>query len=103
MTNDIDRNRTMTYVVLDPTNEAAPPVTQLAPRLPTLAGKKIGFISNGKVGTVGYFAHLERLLKAEMGASEVILRLKSNASKPADDHIIEEIPQWDVVIAGIGD
>ena len=31
------------------------------------------------------------------------MRLKSNASKPADDHIIEEILQWDVVIAGIGD
>ena len=29
----------------------------------TLAGKTIGFISNGKEGTKGFFAHLERILR----------------------------------------
>jgi hypothetical protein len=93
----------MAYIVLDPTNEATPPVIQLAPRPTSLAGKKVGFISNGKVGTVGYFAHLEKMLKEEFGVAEVVTRLKSNASKPADQHIIDEVEQWQAVVTGIGD
>ena len=55
----------MTFRVLDPTAEKAPPAGQLAPRLATLEGKTIGFISNGKEGTKGFFAHLDRLLREE--------------------------------------
>ncbi len=43
----------MTFRVLDPTPEKAPPAGQLAPRLDTLQGKTIGFISNGKEGNQG--------------------------------------------------
>ena len=43
----------MTFRVLDPTPEKAPPAGHLAPRLATLEGKTIGFISNGKEGTKG--------------------------------------------------
>jgi len=93
----------MTYLVLDPTNEANPPVTQLAQRPASLQGKTIGVITNGKVGTVGYFKHLEQMLKAELGVAEVIVRLKSNASKPADQHIIDRVGEWDAVVTGIGD
>ena len=46
----------MTFRVLDPTPEKAPPAGQLAPRLATLEGKTVGFISNGKEGTKGFFA-----------------------------------------------
>jgi hypothetical protein len=45
------RRRLMPLQVLDPTNETAPRLGQLAPRLDGLAGKTIGFISNGKEGT----------------------------------------------------
>lgn len=93
----------MTYVVLDPTSETTAPVAMLAPRPTSLAGKTVGFISNGKVGTVGYFAHLEQMLKDEFGIAEVVTRLKSNASKPADQQIIDEVEQWHAVVAGIGD
>ena len=40
----------MTYRVLDPTNETAPPLGQTAPRQASLAGKTIGIVSNGKQG-----------------------------------------------------
>lgn len=93
----------MTIQVLDPSSETATALSEAAPRLPSLAGKTVGFISNGKEGTAGYFGHLEALLKSEFGVSEVVFRVKSNYSAPADPHIVAEIPQWDAVISGIGD
>jgi hypothetical protein len=93
----------MTFRVLDPT--AGEPVAsgQRAPRLATLAGKTVGFISNGKVGTKGFFAHLERILREEYRVANVVSRTKSNYSAPADAHIVAEIRQWDAVVSGIGD
>ena len=41
----------MTLRVLDPTNETAPPLGEPAPRLDTLAGKTVGFISNASCAT----------------------------------------------------
>jgi len=93
----------MTIRVLDPTAGEPAATGQLAPRLPTLKGKTVGFISNGKVGTKGFFAHLDRLLREEHGVAQVVSRTKSNYSAPADARIVAEIKSWDAVITGIGD
>jgi hypothetical protein len=93
----------MSFQVLDPTPEKAPPVGALAPRLDTLKGKTVGFISNGKEGTKGFFTHLERMLKEDHGVAKVVFRTKSNYSAPADPHIAAEVRQWDAVISGLGD
>jgi hypothetical protein len=93
----------MALQVLDPTNETVPPLGQPAPRLTGLAGKTVGFISNGKEGTQGFFAHLERILREEFGVADVIRRVKSNYSAPADRDIVDEIRRWQAVVTGIGD
>ncbi|MSO77842.1 MAG: hypothetical protein EXQ87_13190 [Alphaproteobacteria bacterium] len=93
----------MNFRVLDPTNEAAPKAGGRAPRLASLKGKTVGFISNGKEGTKRYFAHLEAMLRAELGVAEIVMRTKSNYSAPADAPIMAEVEQWDAVVAGIGD
>ena len=93
----------MTFRVLDPTPEKSAPRGQLAPRLASLQGSRIGFISNGKEGTKGFFAHLERLLREEHGVADVVSRTKSNYSAPADAAIAAEIKSWNAVISGIGD
>lgn len=93
----------MSFQVLDPTPEKAPPVGQLAPRLDTLKGKRIGFISNGKEGTKGFFRHLDQILREEYGVAEIVSRTKSNYSAPADAHIVAEIKNWDAVVSGLGD
>ena len=93
----------MTFQVLDPTNESKAAVGQPAPRPASLAGKTVGFISNGKVGTKGFFGHLEKILREEYGVANVVSRTKSNYSAPADAHIVAEIRQWDAVVSGIGD
>jgi len=92
----------MDLQVLDPTNETIPPLGQPAPRLASLAGTTIGFISNGKEGTKGFFAHLDTMLR-DAGVAHVVTRVKSNYSAPADPHIAAEITGWDAVITGIGD
>ena len=93
----------MTLQVLDPTNEMVSPLGQPAPRPATLAGKTVGVISNGKEGTKGFFAHLDRMLREELGAAVVITRVKANYSAPAEAPILEEAKGWDAAITGIGD
>lgn len=93
----------MAIRVLDPTNERSLAAAAAARRLDTLEGKTVGFISNGKEGTKGFFAHLDRMLRQDMGVANVVLRVKSNYSAPADTHIVDEIRQWHAVVTGIGD
>ena len=93
----------MVFEVLDPTNESAPPLGQLAPRPASLRGKTVGFISNGKEGTKGYFAHLDRMLREEFGVARIVGYVKSNYSAPADGYIVTEIANWDAIVTGIGD
>jgi hypothetical protein len=93
----------MALQVLDPTNETVPPLGQPASRPASLAGKTVGFISNGKEGTRGFFAHLDRMLRDEYGVADVIMRVKSNYSAPADADIFDEIKRWHAVVTGIGD
>ena len=93
----------MVLQVLDPTNETTPPVGRPAPRLASLAGKTVGVISNGKEGTAGFFAHFDRMLREEFGVAEVIRRVKSNYSAPADPDIVDELRRWQAVVTGIGD
>ncbi len=89
--------------VLDPTNETTPPLGKPAPRLASLAGKTVGFISNGKEGTAGFFAHLDRILREDFGVAEVVRRTKSNYSAPADPDIVDELRRWQAVVTGVGD
>jgi hypothetical protein len=93
----------MGFQVLDPTNEAAVPLGQLAVRPGSLHGKTVGFISNGKEGSKGYFAHLDRMLRHEFGVASVVSLTKSNYSAPADGWIVGEIANWDAIVTGIGD
>ena len=89
--------------VLDPTNENKAAGVQPAARTPSLAGKTVGFISNGKEGTRGYFTRLERMLREELHVANVVWRTKSNYSEPADAPIVDEIRNWQAVVAGVGD
>jgi hypothetical protein len=89
--------------VLDPTHEMKAAGSQPAPRPASLAGKTVGLISNGKEGTKGYFAQLDRMLRDELGVANVIWRTKSNYSAPADQHIVDEIKNWHAVVTGVGD
>ena len=93
----------MSLEILDPTHEAHAAAFTLPPRPASLAGATVGFVSNGKEGTKGFFAHLDRMLREEFGVAEVVLRTKSNYSAPAEAEIIREAAHWDLAVAGLGD
>ena len=93
----------MTIRVLDPSNERHAADARLAERAVSLRGKTVGFISNGKEGTKGYFKHLERITDALEDVANVVWRTKSNYSAPAEAEIVDEIKKWQAVVAGVGD
>ncbi len=93
----------MSMTVLDPSFEEDAATVVLPQRPHSLAGATVGFISNGKQGTKGFFAHLERLLRDEWGVAEVVYRTKRNYSAPAETELINEAAGWAATFAGIGD
>ena len=93
----------MTIRVLNPASESMAVALEAAPRLQSLKGKTVGLISNGKEGTAGFFAHVDRLLRERYEVAEVILRTKSNYSAPAENEIIDDAKNWDLAITGLGD
>lgn len=93
----------MSIEVLDPTHESVTTRTELPARPATLVGATVGFISNGKEGTKGFFAHLDRQLRERFGVASVVLRTKPNYSAPAPAALIVEAGAWDLAITGLGD
>lgn len=93
----------MNFRVLDPTSEAEAAEMALAPRIGDLVGRTVGVISNGKEGTRGFFRHLDEMLRSEFGVAEVVHRIKSNYSAPADAAIMAEAATWDAAVTGLGD
>ena len=94
----------MTIRVLDPTSESRRAQGRNpAPRPASLAAATVGFISNGKEGTAGFFTHLDRLLRERFDVGEVVHRTKANYSAPAERHIIDEARNWNLAITGLGD
>ncbi len=88
---------------LNPSHEAVAQAFARAPRPASLAGATVGFVSNGKEGTKGFFAHLEALLREHLGVAEVRWRTKGNYSAPAEVEILDEAALWDFAITGLGD
>lgn len=93
----------MPMIVLDPSFEEEPAAAELPPRPATLRGATVGIISNGKSQTRPFFDHLEALLRDEWGVAEVVRRVKSNYSAPAERALIDEAAGWAVMFAGVGD
>jgi hypothetical protein len=93
----------MTLRVLDPRLEAEGEATCLAPALSSLHGTVIGLLDNAKVGTAGYFDHLEALLRERFGVREVIRRRKPDASRPAPAELLGELSAADAIVSAVGD
>ena len=80
----------MTFLVLDPTHETSSDAFELAPRLKTLEGQVVGFVSNGKEGTAAFFDHLDSFLRIDVGVAQVVRLVKPNYSVPADPGLIAQ-------------
>ena len=91
-------------VVLDPT---APPRElrhTMAPRLPDLRGRAVGFLWNSKPNGDILFARLEELLRQKYEITGATHRRKPTASAGAVAQVLDDLStSVDAAIVGLGD
>ena len=91
-------------IVLDPTVEALPDSIGLAPRLETLAGARIGLLSNSKNGVSRFFDQLETMLRERYPGVEFVRDAKPNASRGAPGETLDRLTsECAAVITAVGD
>jgi hypothetical protein len=93
----------MVMCVLDPTYEEAVTSSHRAARLPSLAGRTVGLLDNGKLRVHELLNALETLLRTEHGVAEVLRFTKPDASRPMPHEVLAAMHVCDMVISGVGD
>lgn len=90
--------------ILDPTGrESIREGSQLAPRLPSLNGARVGLIDNGKPNANLLLDAIARRLSAR-GAGASTVFVKENVGIPVDAATLDEIREsCDFVVAALGD
>ena len=92
------------YVLVNPTTEAIVAPFDGAPRLPSLAGTRLGVIDDSKRNADALLEELVEILRNRYEISEVKWHRKPSASRPADPAAIRELVETcDSVIIAIGD
>tara|TARA_B100000315_G_scaffold256224_1_gene301642 strand:- start:703 stop:999 length:297 start_codon:yes stop_codon:yes gene_type:complete len=96
--------QTNEYMLVNPTTEAIIAPFDGAPRLPTLAGTRLGVIDDSKRNADVLLEELVELLRTRYEISDVKWHRKPSASKPADPEVIRELAEsCDSVIVAVGD
>ena len=92
------------HVLINPTTEAIIAPFDGAPRLPTLAGTRLGVIDDSKRNADVLLEELVEVLRTRYEISDVKWHRKPSASKPADPEVIRELAEsCDSVIVAVGD
>lgn len=81
----------MPVTLVNPLDETPHDAAELAPRLDSIKGKKIGLLDISKPGGRQFLNRIEALLKEKFGASEVVRFQKPTFTKPAPPEIIDRI------------
>jgi hypothetical protein len=77
---------------------------QPAPRIPSLNGKVLGVLYNGRAGGNVVLQELLSLLKSKYTLAEVVFRTKPHAWVSAPEEIFQELAQrCEVALTGVGD
>jgi hypothetical protein len=92
------------HVLVNPTTEAIIAPFDGAPRLPTLAGTRLGVIDDSKRNADVLLEELVEVLRTRYEISGVKWHRKPSASKPADPEVIRELTEsCDSVVVAVGD
>jgi hypothetical protein len=92
------------HVLVNPTTEPMVAPFNGAPRLPALAGTRLGIIDDSKRNADVLLEELAEILRTRYEISDVKWRRKPSASRPADPAAIRELAEHcDSVIIAIGD
>ena len=91
------------HTLVDPTTQPIVPAFVPAPRLDSLAGKRIGLIDDAKGGARELLEEIADVLKQRYGVSGVSYHRKPSASKPAEPEVIRDMAEeCDYVVVAIG-
>ncbi len=92
------------HLLVNPTTQAVVAPFDGAPRLPTLAGARVGLIDDSKRNADVLLEELAEVLRTRYEIAEVRWHRKPSASKPADPAAIRELAaSCDSVIVAVGD
>ena len=83
----------------DPTAEPRAVVAQLAPRLASLEGKRIGILDNGKANAGTLMLAVTKILQERYGAGEIVKRDKPVAGPPSPE-ALEALARCDLALVG---
>ncbi|HEV8615653.1 MAG TPA: hypothetical protein VGU22_09165 [Methylomirabilota bacterium] len=86
----------------DPTAEPRAVAAQLAPRLSSLGGKRIGILDNGKANAGTLMLAVAKILQERHGAGEIVKRDKGVAGPPSPE-ILEALSKCDLALVGSSD
>ena len=92
------------HVLVNPTTQPIVAPFNGAPRLPSLAGTRLGIIDDSKRNADVLLEELAEVLRNRYEISQVKWHRKPSASRPADPEAIKELARTcDSVIIAIGD
>lgn len=95
---------TGTLVVLDPTASPRELRHPMAPRLPDLRGRAVGFLWNSKPNGDILFARLEELLRQKYEITGATHQRKPTASAGAVNQVLDDLStSVHAVVVGLGD
>ena len=86
----------------DPTAEPRVVAATLAPRLESLAGKRIGILFNSKANADVLMLAVARTLQERYGAGEIVKRDKPVAGPPSAE-ALEALSECDLALVGSAD
>jgi hypothetical protein len=86
----------------DPTAEPRAVAARLAPRLPSLAGKRAGILDNGKANAGTLMLAVTRILQERYGVTEVVKREKPVAGPPKPE-VLDALSECDFALVGSAD
>ena len=86
----------------DPTAEPRAVKAALAPRLTSLAGKRVGILDNGKPNAGTLMLAVAKILQERYGVGAVVKRNKPVAGPPAPE-VLDALSQCDFALVGSAD
>ena len=95
----------MPTTLVNPLDETSRVKSTPAPRLNSLAGKRIGLLDISKPGGSVFLDHLESLLKERFAVAEIVRVMKPTFTKPAPEAVIQKLldAKCDAVIEALAD
>lgn len=93
----------MTLRVLHPGFEEADDRHAAVVPLVSLSGRTVGLLDNGKLNVGPLLDHVETVLRAGHGVTDVRRFAKPDASRPAPADVLREMQTCDAVISAVGD